>query len=131
MIPVDWQSRSHFLGVAARQMRRFLVDHSRQKRAEKRDFGIKVSWEDAAVASSAVSPEHEFDTIDQLLTLLAAKDPDAAKVVELKFFGGLTDKEAAHYMNVNVTKVRRDWEFARGWLRLRLPGRARANAARA
>ena len=114
---VDWQSRAHFLGVAAKQMRKVLIDHARQKRAAKRGK-FRISLEDAGPLIA--SPEAEFETIDQLLNLLAIKDPSAAKVVELKFFGGLTDKEAALVMGVPVAKFRRDWEFARAWLRQKL-----------
>ncbi len=117
--PVDWQSRAHFLGVAAKQMRLVLIDHARQKRAAKRG-SLRISLEDAGPL--AVRPETDFETLDELLNLLATKDPSAAKVVELKFFGGLTDKEAALVMGVNIAKFRREWEFARAWLRQRLPG---------
>ena len=117
LVQVDWKSRAHFLGVAAKQMRKVLIDHARQKRAAKRG-SVRISLEDAG--AFAVTTEAEFDTIDQLLNLFATKDPSAAKVVELKFFGGLTDKEAALVMGVNVAKIRRDWEFARAWLRQKL-----------
>ena len=116
-VAVDWQSRAHFLGVAAKQMRQVLIDHGRSKRAAKRD-GIRISLEDAGPV--ALAPEPEFEKLDQLLTLLATKDPDAARVVELKFFGGLTDKEAVLVMGTNLAKLRRDWEFARSWLRHRM-----------
>ena len=119
-VPVDWQNRAHFLGVAAKQMRQILIDHARQKRAAKRDFGVRIAIEDADPGSLASNPEHEFETIDQLLDLLATKDPQAAKVVELKFFGGLTDREAALVMGISTAKLRRDWEFARSWLRHRM-----------
>ena len=122
-VPVDWQSRAHFLGVAAKQMRQILVDHGRNKGAVKRS-GIKISVEDAS--SMAAPADQEFEKLDQLLTLMAAKDPEAAKVVELKFFGGLTDKEGAHVMDISVAKFRRHWEFARSWLRHRMGAAARA-----
>ena len=117
---VDWQNRAHFLGVAAKQMRQILIDHARQKRAAKRNFGVRIALEDADPGSLASNPEHEFETLDQLLDLLATKDPEAAKVVELKFFGGLTDREAALVMGISIAKLRRDWEFARSWLRHRM-----------
>lgn len=117
---VDWQSRAHFLGVAAKQMRQILIDHARQKRATKRDFGVKVSLDNAPAGSLAVNPEFDFEILDELLNLLATKDAGAARVVELKFFGGLTDREAAAVMGINLTKLRRDWEFARSWLRHRM-----------
>jgi len=116
-VPIDWQSRVHFLGVAAKQMRQVLIDHGRGKQAAKR-HGIKVSLEDAGQVAGA--PEFDFEKLDQLLTLLAQKDERAARVVELKFFGGMTDKEAAEAMGTNLARVRRDWEFARSWLRQRM-----------
>jgi RNA polymerase sigma factor (TIGR02999 family) len=119
-VEIDWQSRTHFLGVAAKQMRQVLIDHARQKRALKRDFGIKVRLEDLNPGSLATAAEFDFESLDQLLDLLATKDKDAAQVVELKFFGGLTFEEAAAVMNTNCAKVRRDWEFARSWLRHRI-----------
>jgi RNA polymerase sigma-70 factor, ECF subfamily len=119
-VPIDWQSRAHFLGVAARQMRQVLVDHARQKRAVKRNFGIKISMGDADPGALALQFDEDIQSIDHLLTLLATKDPDVAKVVELKFFGGLSTREAAFVMGTNTAKVRRDWEFARSWLRQRL-----------
>jgi RNA polymerase sigma factor (TIGR02999 family) len=121
-VEIDWKSRAHFLGIAARQMRLVLIDHAREKRAVKRNFGIRIPLEDLNPRSIAKAPEFEFESMNQLLDLLATKDKDAAKVVELKFFGGLTDREAAEVTNSNVAKVRRDWEFARSWLRHRIPG---------
>lgn len=116
--PVDCQSRSHFLGLAARQMRLVLIDHSRNKKAQKRE-GIRVSLDDVMSLSSSRQDE-DFEQLNDLLELLASKDPDAAKVVELKFFGGLTDKEAAEAMGTSFSQIRRHWEFARAWLRMQL-----------
>jgi RNA polymerase sigma factor (TIGR02999 family) len=118
--PVDWQNRAHFLAVAARQMRRILIDHARQKRAEKRGFGLKTSIEDIGLAAAPSQPFHDFDTINLLLDTLSKKDPAAAQVVELKFFGGLTDREAAVVMGTSDSQVRRHWTFARAWLRRHL-----------
>jgi RNA polymerase sigma-70 factor, ECF subfamily len=101
-------------------MRQVLIDHARHKRAVKRNFGIKIPLEDINPGSIAKAPEFEFETLNQLLDLLATKDKDAAQVIELKFFGGLTDRETAEVMNTNLSKVRRDWEFARSWLRHRI-----------
>lgn len=125
-VPVDWQSRAHFLAVAAKQMRLVLIDYARQKKAAKRGGGLKVSLEEAGpiAGPDALSPEHDFDTIDRLLNVLAEKDPGAARVVELKFFGGLTDREAALAMGISTAKLRRDWEFARAWLKNRMGGKS-------
>jgi RNA polymerase sigma-70 factor (ECF subfamily) len=121
-VSIDWESRTHFLGIAAKQMRQVLIDHARQKRSIKRDFGIKVRLDDKNADSLAADASFEFETLNQLLDLLAAKDKDAAQVFELKFFGGLTFEEAAEVMHSNYAKARRDWEFARSWLRHRLVG---------
>jgi RNA polymerase sigma factor (TIGR02999 family) len=126
-VSVDWQSRAHFLAVAAKQMRLVLIDHARQKRAAKRGSGLKISLDDAG--SLAASPEQDFESIDRLLNLLAEKDPAAAQVVELKFFGGLTDREAALAMGITIAKLRRDWDFARSWLRHRMSAKTSAGAA--
>src|SRR5580704_3891980 len=76
-VEVDWQNRAHFLAVAAKQMRLVLIDYARQKKAAKRGGGLKVSLEDAGpiAGPTALGPEHDFDTIDRLLNLLAEKDP--------------------------------------------------------
>ncbi len=118
--PIDWQSRAHFLGVAAKQMRRLLVDHARHKRAEKRDFGVKIEFENVNPGSLTISPNHDFESLDDSLNALSGKDPEAAQIVELKFFGGLTDGETALVTGLPVITVRRRWEFARAWLRVRL-----------
>lgn len=117
-VPIDWQNRAHFLAVAARQMRLVLVDYARQRRAAKRGGGFKISIED--IGPIALGETHDFEAIDQLLNLLATKDANAARVVELKFFGGLTDREAALVMNISAATLRRDWDFARSWLRHQL-----------
>ncbi len=117
-VPIEWQNRAHFLAVAARQMRLVLVDYARQRRAAKRGGGLKISLED--IGPVTIGEAHDFEAIDQLLNLLATKDANSARVVELKFFGGLTDREAALVMNVSVAHLRRDWEFARSWLRHQL-----------
>lgn len=122
-VPIDWQNRAHFLAVAARQMRLVLVDYARQRQAAKRGGGgFKISIEDIGPVASGEA--HDFEAIDELLNLLATKDANAARVVELKFFGGLTDREAALVMNVSVASLRRDWEFARSWLRHQLKATA-------
>jgi RNA polymerase sigma-70 factor (ECF subfamily) len=125
-VEIDWQSRTHFLSVAAKQMRQVLIDHARQKRAMKRDFGVKISLDDMNPGSLATPNGFEFESLNQLLDLLATKDKDAAQVVELKFFGGMTFEEIAQVMNTSYAKVRRNWDFARLWLRHRLVGRGKS-----
>jgi len=115
--PLQLNNRRHFFAVAATQMRRILVDEARSQGARKRS-GVKVSLEEVCV----VSPEQPQDLValDDALTELADVDPDAARVIELRFFGGYTDEETADIMEQNYAKVRRDWEFARAWLYDRL-----------
>jgi len=109
--------RGHFFAVAANQMRRILVDHARQNCAHKRK-GITIPIEEAYYISSG--RDEDLVAIDDALNELAEADPDGAKIVELKFFGGYTDKETAEILGKNLARVRRDWEFARSWLYARL-----------
>jgi RNA polymerase sigma factor (TIGR02999 family) len=111
---VDWQNRAHFFAVAASQMRRVLVDHGREYRASKRGRGLKVSLLEDRHASPL--DNCEIEVVDELLDRLQRVDPAAARVVELKFFSGLTDKEVAEISHVSESTVRRDWGFARAWL---------------
>lgn len=110
----DWQDRAHFFAVAALQMRRMLVDHARKRRAEKRGGGLKVALEDITEPSKV--EEHDVEEVDEALKLLGTKDPRAAKLVELKYFGGLKDREIADVLGISFAQVRRDWVFARSWL---------------
>jgi RNA polymerase sigma factor (TIGR02999 family) len=113
--PVDWKDRAHFFAVAATQLRRILVDHARGVRADKRGGGaVKVSLTKAC----GVPAEREEDVmaIDQALERLSAIDPRAAKIVELRFFGGLDEQEAAEVVGISVATLKRDWRFAKAWL---------------
>jgi RNA polymerase sigma-70 factor, ECF subfamily len=112
--PVDWKNRAQFFAVAAKQMWRVLVDHGREFCAAKRGQGLKVALEDDRHA--APLPEFDVEAIDELLDHLQRADAEAARVVELKFFAGLTDEEAAETMRVSHSTVRRHWSFARAWL---------------
>ncbi|MEO8660261.1 MAG: ECF-type sigma factor [Bryobacteraceae bacterium] len=111
---IDWQDRAHFFAVAAMQMRRVLADHGREFRAAKRGEGLKVMLDDTF--SAAPSVPCEFDVVDELLERLHRVDPKAAKVVELKFFGGLSDREVAEVTGQSFATIRRHWIFARAWL---------------
>ena len=111
---VDWQSRAHFYAIAAAQMRRVLVDHGREYRAEKRGQGLKVAFEEDRHASPLTGCE--IEAVDELLGRLQKVDSEAARVVELKFFAGLTDREVAEVTKVSESTVRRHWAFARAWL---------------
>jgi RNA polymerase sigma factor (TIGR02999 family) len=112
---VDWQGRSHFFAVAAQAMRRILVDHARSRQRDKRGGGRARVVLDEAVA---LSPQKDEDVLalDEALERLAALDPRQAKVVELRFFGGLSVEEVAEALKVSKRTVEGDWTFARAWL---------------
>jgi RNA polymerase sigma-70 factor, ECF subfamily len=112
---VNWQNRAHFFGVAAQIMRRLLVDHARKHNAEKRgqDFQ-KLSLDeniDRAVERSA-----ELIALDDALKTLASFDAQKARMVELRYFGGLSIEETAGVLGVTPTTIKRHWRFAKAWL---------------
>jgi len=112
----DWQNRAHFLGVAARIMRRILVDHARRHIAGKRGGGLQcVSIDDAQEIAAA--GEMPILALDNALGRLHDMDPDLARVVELRAFGGLTIDEAAHVLGVSPSTTKRDWRTAKAWLK--------------
>jgi RNA polymerase sigma factor (TIGR02999 family) len=123
---VDWRDRAHFFAVAARVMRQVLVDHARTRDAAKRGGGAhKVAIEE--VAEPRVSVDVDLLALDQALGRLTDLDPEQARVVELRYFGGLTIEETAEVMNVSPATVKRDWTLAKAWLRREL-GAAAASA---
>ena len=116
---VAWHDRAHFLAVAARAMRRILVDHARAVQAEKRggrQFAVSLT----EAEGFGTSPDLDLLRVNEALERLAALDPDQARVVELRFFGGLTIEEAAEALRVSHATVERDWKMARAWLRREL-----------
>jgi RNA polymerase sigma factor (TIGR02999 family) len=117
---IDWQNRGHFLAVFAQQMRRVLVDHARSSRSAKR--GGMLHKHSLTEADAAAAPFGSVDVIalDEALARLAALDPRAAQVVELRYFGGLTEREAAATLQISTATLKRDWDFARTWLLSRL-----------
>ena len=116
---VDWQNRTHFLAMSARLMRRVLVDLARSRGADKRGGGaVRVTLDDAVIG--AVAPDADVIRIDDALQALAALDERKSRVVELRFFGGLTADETAVALQVSAKTVLRDWEFARAWLQREL-----------
>ncbi len=110
---IEWQGRAHFLAMAARIMREFLVDAARRRNAAKRDGGIQVTL--AGIAGDG-QPATEILALNEALERLAAADPDRALLVELRFFGGLTIEETAAVLELSPTAVKRSWRVARGWL---------------
>ncbi len=109
----NWQSRSHFFGVAARLMRQILVDHARRRQAGKR-AGLKVSLEEAV--SFEQDRSRDLVALDLGLTALEKIDPRKCKAVELRYFGGLSMDEIAHALDVSPVTVRRDLRMAEAWL---------------
>jgi RNA polymerase sigma factor (TIGR02999 family) len=113
--PVTWQNRAHFFAVAAQTLRRILVDHARAQRAEKRGgHQVKVSL--TAAQKWAESRNEDLLAVEEALQQLEQLEPRAAQVVELRFFGGLTEEEVAEVLGVSPITVKRDWKFARAWL---------------
>ena len=115
--------RSHLVALMATQMRRALVDHARHRNAEKGPgAGVRVAVDDAA--GLAVGRDDELLALDEALQALEAIDARAATVVELRFFGGFDEREAAAALDISVSTLKRDWVFARAWLfdRLRADG---------
>lgn len=118
---VRWQSRAHFFAIAANLMRRVLVEHARRRDAGKRGGSqVRVQLDEAL----AVADETDVDllAVDEALDRLAAVDPQQARVVELRFFGGLSVEETARALGVSPKTVKRDWSVARAWLRREIGG---------
>ena len=113
---VSWESRAQFFGMASRLMRNILVDHARARLASKRGGGqFKVSLGDADRISN--QPDIEMVILDDALNSLAATKPEHSRIVELRYFGGLTIEETAKVMGISEATVERNWTFARAWLR--------------
>jgi RNA polymerase sigma-70 factor, ECF subfamily len=119
--PVEWKDRAHFFAVAARQLRRVLVDHARRVHSEKRG-GDQIRLELLESDGGTWGLDEELLAVDESLTRLQVLDERAAKVIELRFFGGLSETEAAEALNVSIATLKRDWEFARTWLASQLSG---------
>jgi RNA polymerase sigma-70 factor (ECF subfamily) len=113
--PSEFNDRTHFLRAASSAMRHVLVDHGRKRHAAKRgDGGLHVTLDDALVGTPGKSLD--ILALDDALTRLAEADPRCAQVVELRFFGGLSIPEVAVALGTSMATVKRDWQFARGWL---------------
>ena len=112
---VSWQNRAHFFAVAAKLMRRILVDYARSRQYAKREGETrKIALEEAAIVSSERFAE--LIAVDDALMSLEAIDQRKAQVVELRFFGGLTIEETAEVMQISHATIERDWTTARAWL---------------
>jgi RNA polymerase sigma factor (TIGR02999 family) len=114
----DFQNRAHFLGVAARVMRQVLVDRARARNADKRNGGARVPLDDDAGFSGERSPL--VVSLDDALLDLARQDPEKSRLLELKYFGGLTAEDQAALLGVSVHKVNREMRVAQAWLRRQL-----------
>jgi len=112
---VDWQNRAHFFAICARQMRRILTDMARTRRSEKRGGGAFVVALDEA-GEVAQSPQADLLAVDDALNALALIDDRKSRVVELRFFGGLSVDETAEVLKVSPETVARDWRLAKAWL---------------
>ena len=115
---VNWENRAHFFNVAAQVMRNIMVDHARKHKAEKRGSGEKVSLDEVV----SFSNERNIDllALDDALNRLASLDPQQARIVEMRFFGGLKIEEVAAILSISETTVSREWLKAKLWLRSRL-----------
>ena len=119
---VDWQNRAQFFGIAARMMRRILINHANDRQAKKRQgYAIRVSLDHAV----NFFEERELDlaALDEALNELAALDPQQAQIVELRFFGGLTIEEVSEVLEISPATTKREWESAKLWLRRQLSSR--------
>ena len=120
---VHWRNRAHFFGVAAGMMRRILVDHARSRRADKRGG----AWDRVTLVEDQVAgggQEIDLLALHESLERLAAFDPRQERIVELRYFGGLTIEEAAEVVGISEATVVRDWTIAKAWLRADLSARA-------
>jgi len=112
---VSWQNRAHFFGITAQLMRRILIDHARSHQCAKRGGGaLKVSLDEAAVATEERAAE--LLAVDQALEKLTAMDARKGRIVELRFFGGLSLEETAHVLGISSPTVQREWRAAKAWL---------------
>lgn len=119
---VDWQSRSHFFAIAARMMRRILVDHARRRGAQRHGGDVRQLVLDEVPDLAVQQRDEDLVALDEALTELAREDEELARIVELRFFGGLEHDEVAALLGVSNPTVRRRWRLARAWLYRRLSG---------
>jgi RNA polymerase sigma factor (TIGR02999 family) len=123
--PPDVENRAHFLAVSSRLMRQILVDHARRHRAAKRGGGLKLELKD--VMASQEVQDIDVIALDHALSQLASLDPQQSRIVEMRFFGGLSIEDTAEVIGISRTTVKREWATARAWL-LREMSRREARA---
>lgn len=119
----NWQNRAHFFAVAAQAMRRLLVDYGRRRQTQKRGSGAERVEADPPAADSP-RPFEELLAVNEVLDRLSAIDSRQARIVELRYFGGLTEEETAEVLKISTRTVKRDWTVARAWLYAELTRRA-------
>ncbi|HTZ97270.1 MAG TPA: sigma-70 family RNA polymerase sigma factor [Terriglobales bacterium] len=112
--PVELQNRAHFIAIASRAMRQILVDYARSRKADKRDGGIRIDCDD--LADLPIKGDAELLALDNALSELSRIDPRQSKIVEMKFFGGLSAPEISQVLGISRATVDRDWAIARVWL---------------
>jgi RNA polymerase sigma factor (TIGR02999 family) len=115
-----WQNRAQFYGIAAQLMRRILVDHARLRHAEKRGGAEQQRLSITSAGDLAIKPDLDVLALHEALEELAILDPQQSRIVELKFFGGLSIEEISEVMRLGHATVERDWKMARAWLRRKL-----------
>lgn len=113
---VDWKDRGHFYAVAAQAMRRVLVDHAKHKHREKRGGSAADLQLDDNLEVPTVESSVDIQALDEALTRLAGLDPDQERLVELRYFGGLSLEETAEAMNISRATAAREWQMAKAWL---------------
>ncbi len=119
----QWESRAHFFAVAARAMRQILMNHARDKAAAKRGGGWhKITLDEAVTPPGSASREIDLIALDDALEKLAGLSERQARIIELRYFGGLTIDETAHVLGLGTTTVEDDWHVAKAWLRRELKG---------
>ena len=116
----NWQNRAQFYGIAAQLMRRILVDHARQHNAAKRGGSDQQRLSITSAGALSAKPDLDLLALHEALEELAVVDPQQSRIVELKFFGGLSIEETAEVLNLGHATVERDWKMARAWLRRKL-----------
>jgi RNA polymerase sigma factor (TIGR02999 family) len=113
---VQWQNRAHFFGIAAQMMRRILVDHARRQHRDKRGGNAPKLSLDEAMGAAVPEPPFDLIALDDALTALALVDSRGARIIELRFFSGLTIEETAEVLDISAGTVKREWSAARAWL---------------
>lgn len=118
---VNWQNRAQFFGIAARMMRRILINHANDRQAKKRQgYATRISLDDAV--NFFEKAELDLAALDEALNELAVLDPQQAQIVELRFFGGLTIEEVSEVLEISPATTKREWDSAKLWLRRQLGG---------